>query len=49
MAQAVWTGIGAVGAVVLGALFFDECPDAVRLVLLAVIVAAIVGLKLVKA
>ncbi|ADL01641.1 Guanidinium exporter [Brevundimonas subvibrioides] len=49
MAYAVWTGIGAVGTVVVGALFFGERLDAVRLILLAVIVAAIVGLKLVKA
>lgn len=49
MAYAVWTGIGAVGTVIVGALFFDERLDAVRLILLAVIVAAIVGLKLVKA
>jgi len=48
MAYAIWTGIGAVGTVIVGALFFGERLDPVRLVLLAVIVAAIVGLKLVK-
>ncbi|MDZ4759765.1 MAG: multidrug efflux SMR transporter [Alphaproteobacteria bacterium] len=49
MAYAIWTGIGAVGTVLVGAAFFQERLDAVRLVLLAVIVAAIAGLKLIKA
>jgi len=49
MAYAVWTGIGAVGTVIVGALFFGERLDAIRLILLAIIVAAIVGLKMVKA
>lgn len=49
MAYAIWTGVGAVGTVIVGALFFGERLDATRLALLSVIVAAIVGLKLVKA
>ena len=49
MAYAIWTGIGAVGTVLVGALFFGERLDPVRLILLGVIVAAIIGLKLVKA
>ena len=44
---AVWTGIGAVGTAILGMFLFDESRDALRLACIAVIVAGIVGLKLV--
>jgi quaternary ammonium compound-resistance protein SugE len=37
-AYAVWTGIGAVGTVVLGILFLKELRDLVRLVLISLIV-----------
>ena len=43
---AVWTGIGAVGAAVLGIVLFGESRDAPRLLCIALIVAGIVGLKL---
>ena len=43
---AVWTGIGAVGAAVLGIVLFGESRDAARLLCIALIVAGIVGLKL---
>jgi quaternary ammonium compound-resistance protein SugE len=43
---AVWTGIGAVGAAVLGIVLFGEARDAPRLLCIALIVAGIVGLKL---
>ena len=46
-AYAVWTGIGTVGTVLLGIYLFDEPSDAVRLAFIAMIVAGIVGLKLV--
>jgi quaternary ammonium compound-resistance protein SugE len=46
-AYAVWTGIGTVGTVLLGIYLFDEPRDAVRLAFIAMIVAGIVGLKLV--
>jgi len=47
-AYAVWTGIGAAGTAVLGMILFNEPRDAARLVCLALIVAGIVGLKLVS-
>jgi quaternary ammonium compound-resistance protein SugE len=45
-AYAVWTGIGAVGAVVVGIVFLGEPRTAARLACLGLIVAGIVGLKL---
>ena len=46
-AYAVWTGIGAVGTAALGIVLFGEAATAGRLASLALIVAGIVGLKLV--
>lgn len=46
-AYAVWTGIGAAGTVMLGIVLFGESASAARLVCVALIVAGIVGLKLV--
>jgi quaternary ammonium compound-resistance protein SugE len=45
-AYAVWTGIGAVGAAVLGIVFFKEPATAARILCIAAIVGGIVGLKL---
>lgn len=45
-AYAVWTGIGAVGTVVLGITLFGEPVTAGRLACVSLIVAGIVGLKL---
>lgn len=45
-AYAVWTGIGAVGAVTLGMILFGESRDALRLACIGLIVAGIVGLRL---
>lgn len=45
-AYAVWTGIGAVGAAVLGMVFFKEPATAARILCIAAIVGGIVGLKL---
>src|SRR5210317_483386 len=45
-AYAVWTGIGAVGTVILGIVLFAEPKNAVRLVCIGMIVAGIAGLKL---
>jgi quaternary ammonium compound-resistance protein SugE len=42
---AVWTGIGTVGAAILGMILFQEPATAVRLGCIALIVAGIVGLK----
>ena len=46
-AYAVWTGIGAVGAVLVGLAWLGEPRTAARIGCLALIVAGIVGLKLV--
>jgi len=46
-AYAVWTGIGAVGTAVLGIVLFDDPATALRLACIGLIVAGIVGLKLV--
>jgi quaternary ammonium compound-resistance protein SugE len=44
-AYAVWTGIGAVGTVALGIVLFDEPATLARLGCIGLIVAGIVGLK----
>jgi quaternary ammonium compound-resistance protein SugE len=45
-AYAVWTGIGSVGTVVLGIVLFGESAALSRLACLGLIVAGILGLKL---
>ncbi|AMV16642.1 quaternary ammonium compound efflux SMR transporter SugE [Planctomyces sp. SH-PL14] len=44
-AYAVWTGIGAVGTVILGIVLFGEAATAGRLVCVGLILAGIIGLK----
>jgi len=44
-AYAVWTGIGAVGAALLGIMLFSESPNVMRLACIGLIVAGIIGLK----
>ena len=44
-AYAVWTGIGAVGTVLVGVLWFGDPATAGRLACVGLIVAGIVGLK----
>ena len=46
-AYAIWTGIGTVGTVILGIVLFGDAASALRLACIAMIVAGIVGLKLV--
>ncbi len=46
-AYAVWTGVGAVGTALIGILAFGEPRDAARLACIGLIVAGIVGLKIV--
>jgi quaternary ammonium compound-resistance protein SugE len=48
-AYAVWTGIGAVGTVVLGIVLFGEPATLGRLACVALIVAGIIGLKITHA
>ena len=48
-AYAVWTGIGTIGTALLGIVLFGESAGALRLACIGMIVAGIVGLKLVSA
>ena len=47
-AYAVWTGIGAVGVAVLGMVLFGESREILRVLCLFLIIAGIVGLKVVS-
>lgn len=46
---AVWTGIGAVGTVIIGMLFFKEPTDFWRLFFIFSLIGSVIGLKLVSA
>ena len=46
-AYAIWTGVGTVGTALLGIMLFHEAADPIRLVCIGLILAGIVGLKLV--
>jgi quaternary ammonium compound-resistance protein SugE len=46
-AYAIWTGIGTVGTAILGIYLFGESAAVLRLVCIGLIVAGIVGLKVV--
>lgn len=48
-AYAVWTGIGAVGTVLVGIFFFKEPADFWRLFFIFTLIASIIGLKVVSA
>ncbi|WP_430390596.1 quaternary ammonium compound efflux SMR transporter SugE [Dyella sp. 20L07] len=45
-AYAIWTGIGAVGAVILGIVLFGDSASPMRLLCVGLVLAGIVGLKL---
>lgn len=45
-AYAMWVGIGAVGAVILGIILFDEPRDAARLAFVGLLVVSLVGLRM---
>ena len=47
-AYAVWTGIGTIGTAILGIILLGESAAVMRLVCIGLIVAGIVGLKLVS-
>jgi quaternary ammonium compound-resistance protein SugE len=47
-AYAVWTGIGAVGTVILGILLLKEPYDIYRLFFIFLIIIGIVGLRIIK-
>ncbi len=44
-AYAVWTGIGTIGTVTLGMIFFKEPVDMVRILFIMTIIVGITGLK----
>jgi quaternary ammonium compound-resistance protein SugE len=44
-AYTVWTGIGAVGTVIFGILFFGESQNIYRLLCIGLIVLGVIGLK----
>ena len=46
-AYPVWTGIGAVGTVILGIVFFHEPVSFARLFFIMTLIASIIGLKMV--
>ncbi len=48
-AYAVWTGIGTIGAAILGMILFEEPRDVLRIICILLIVAGIAGLKLTSA
>ena len=48
-AYAVWTGIGAVGSVVVGILIFKEPVTAARMFFTVLLLAGIIGIKLTSA
>jgi quaternary ammonium compound-resistance protein SugE len=45
-AYAIWVGIGAVGAVILGIILFDEPRDVGRMLFVGLLIVSLVGLKL---
>lgn len=47
-AYPVWTGIGALGTIIIGIIFFKEAASFWRLFFLSTLVISIVGLKLVN-
>ncbi|WP_203247303.1 DMT family transporter [Sporosarcina beigongshangi] len=47
-AYAIWTGIGASGGAILGMIFYGESKDWKRLIFIAMVLGAAVGLKLVS-
>lgn len=46
-AYAVWTGLGATGAVLMGVLFFREAISFLRIIFLTLIITGAVGLRIV--
>ncbi len=46
-AYAIWTGIGTVGGALVGMIFFGESKEWRRLLFIAMVLAAAVGLKLI--
>lgn len=47
MSYAIWTGIGTVGAALIGMFFYGESKSALRLACIALILGSVIGLKLI--
>ena len=47
-AYSVWTGIGTVGSALVGMIIYNEPRNAKRLLFIGMIIAAVIGLKLVS-
>lgn len=47
-AYAVWTGIGAVFTAILGILLFDESRDVLKILFILMIVAGLIGLRIIS-
>lgn len=47
-AYAVWVGIGAVGVALIGILYLHESAEPIRIICLCLILAGIIGLKIVS-
>ncbi|SFS41287.1 quaternary ammonium compound efflux SMR transporter SugE [Marininema halotolerans] len=45
-AYAIWTGIGAIGTIIVGMIAFGEPRDGLRILFLSLIILSIIGLKL---
>ena len=48
VAYGVWTGIGSIGSVVVGIFLFKESCNALKLFFLSLIIASVIGLKVVS-
>lgn len=46
IAYSIWTGIGAIGTVMLGILLFDESKESIKIFFIMLIVIGIVGLRI---
>lgn len=47
-AYAIWTGIGTVGSILVGIIFYGESKSWVRILCMAMVVSAVIGLKLIS-
>lgn len=47
ISYAIWTGIGAAGGALLGMLFYGESKDWRRIVFIVIILASVIGLKMI--
>ncbi|WP_163099993.1 DMT family transporter [Peribacillus alkalitolerans] len=45
-AYAIWTGIGSVGSVIAGMIFYNESRSIMRIILILFIIAGVMGIKM---